>query len=336
MFAQLLDDIYATALDPRRWEPALSSVTAFCGGHAANVYAPRLAGVSLSALDGYVRYNPSDDYTADDYRHYAAFDRFSDRMMAAIGHDTTRAISVMATAPDPADLRSEYYQDFMRGLNAGDNLSVFLRPPSPGRPTPILGVTTPWGADPFSRDQIRRLALLAPHLQRATRILTEIAPAAPLDPAFADAMERLPTSALLIGQGGRVILANDSARRRLRRTRSVAVKSGRLRAADAASDRRLAALVDLAISADPGGPRAGGETDVAGPDGERLVAIVTPLGGDNPFRDRLGPCRAAVFLLASDGAGDGGAEDGGADDGGADDGGAGGARLERLFGLTPA
>lgn len=316
---QVLDSVYAAAIDPTGWAVALESIVRFCGVGAGAIYAPRLPGVPPKGVERFLRYGPRSPVIPGLLEAYADKDCFSAPMMAMVSGDHRRVASVMGTRPTDSQLKSAYRQEYMRQSDIGDTMALMLRPPRAGQPTPVLGLHAPWAHEPISTCQIARLQALAPHLQRAARMLFEVAPEAPVDSAMRQAVDRIGAPTVLLRQDGRLAWLNAAAEDLATPERGLQLAGGRLAAVEPRANQRVQALIRRA--SEPGHPtaRTGGETEVDSPDGRRVTCLVIPLGGDNPFRDGVGPCRAAVYLLA-----------------GGSDPAPGAARLRRLFGLSAA
>ena len=312
---QVIDAIYAAAVDPSLWGPALEAVARYCGASGGSIFVPRLPGAPLESLAAFIGYNyvpPPPDVFA----FYAAQDCFSAGMMASVGGDYRKVASILGSRPSDEQLNSAYYQDYCRMTDMGDAMSVLLRAPRPGQATPVLGLASPWGQGSIPPDRMARLQQLAPHLQRAMRLVFEVAPAAALDRALVQTAERSAAPMMLLRQDGRVVWLNPGGEALAVARRGLQLRNGRLGAVDADVNGRLQAVIGRALPPVFGPARVGGEVDVEGPGGG-VTCLVLPLGGDNPFRDGVGPCRAVVYLLAE-----------------GPEALRGGARLMRLFGLS--
>jgi len=316
---EVLDIIYAAAVDPARWGEALQSIVLFCGVTGGAIYAPRLPGVPLTGVEKFLRYTPWSPDIPGLFEAFAHQDCFSASMLDLVGGDHRKVATVMGVRPTAQQLNSAYYQEYMRAMNIGDTMALMLRAPRAGRATPVLGLQSRWGCAPISRAQVGRLQALAPHLQRAARLLLEVAPDAPVDPALRQSVETAATPMLLLRDDGGLACANAVAEGLATAGRGLTLAAGRLTALDPQVNGRLQGLFRRALQSGPGEGRSGGEMDVEGPDGARITCLVLPLGGDNPFRDGVGPCRAVVYLLAP-----------------GQDPAHGAQRLRRLFGLSAA
>lgn len=295
---QILDAIYGAAIDPSQWSAVLEAVALFCGLSSASIYRPLLPGVAVQEVEWFIKVGPDAPPDHGLYRTFADQDCFSGPMAALVNGDHRRVASLMATRPSDEQLHSAYYQEYLRAANYGDTMALMLRAPRLGQATPVLGLGAPWGGATISKDQMRRLQVLAPHLQRAARLMFDVAPGAPVDAGLRQAVEAADTPMLLLREDGRVGCFNASAEAIAVPVRGLSLTGGRLAALDPDVNERLQALIRRATRSGYGAGRIGGEMDVEGPDGGRVTCLILPLGGDNPFREGVGPCRAMVHLLA--------------------------------------
>ena len=78
---------------------------------------------------------------------------------------------------------------------------------------------------------------------------------------------------------------------------AIGLRERRLTALETATDNVLQRAIGKAIRGGPWGGRTGAEVSLPAFGQRPLLALIAPLGGDNPFTGEVGPARAAVYLL---------------------------------------
>lgn len=217
---------------------------------------------------------------------------------------------------------TEYYREYMAPMEMEHGITAVLRLNQGNDRAPVsISATRRPNAQPYGEEEASVARSLFPHLRRAVRLRLEVDPARMADPAVTEALDGFDTPCCLLGSGGRLIFANAAARAVLADGRHVRSQGGHLVCADLGADRGLGQAIEQVCSPTAlWALRSPGEVVVNPEEGEPLLAVVTPLGHDNPFLS-VGPIRAAVYLLSpSHRQPDGRASE----------------RLRNLFALTPA
>lgn len=214
---------YDAVIAPGRWADFLAGLARALGGASL--------GMSLrhprDGNPGWVVFHEADPAFARSYaEHFFRIDPFRVRSDALAPGDC----EVMAggTIEAAAVARSEFYDDWMRpqGFAPAPSIGLTLDRDAGGEPIGI-GVFRPRGAREYGDREVRLLRALTPHLQRATRIALHVANAERQVSATADALDLLPSAAVLVDADGRVVRANRKAQELAERGRPfVAARAG--------------------------------------------------------------------------------------------------------------
>jgi DNA-binding CsgD family transcriptional regulator len=198
---------YDAVIAPERWTTFLAALARAMGGASL--------GMSLrhprDGNPGWVVFHDADDAFARSYgEHFFRIDPFRVRSDAL----APGSCEVMAggTIEAAAVERSEFYNDWMRpqGFVPAPSIGLTLDRDAWGEPIGI-GVFRPRGAREYGAREVRLLRALTPHLQRATRTALHLADAERQLSAVADALDLLPSAAVLLDADGRVVRANRKA-----------------------------------------------------------------------------------------------------------------------------
>lgn len=217
---------------------------------------------------------------------------------------------------------TDYYRHYMHPMNVEHGMTAVLRASLGNERAPIaLAVGRERSQAPFGEREAAIARALFPHLRRAVQLRLEIDPARMLDAAIGDTLDGFETACCLLGYGGKLLHANAAARHLFSEGDRVEGRGNELRAIPLAAGRALGQAIQKVC--DPTALwalRSPAEILIATEESEPLVAVVIPLGHDNPFFS-VGPIRGAVYLLD--------ARNRPADSGRLE-------RLRNLFALTPA
>lgn len=286
----LIDRIYAGAIDAGAWPGILAEVSQAVGGNAATLQSP-------SALSGrdhwplFVEHNIDSEFANGFLAECGHLDPFSVAMLQSLEGDFTRPVSALA-ATDWDDIRGTvFWNDYLPVLDAGDIVALILNERTGGN-WPIISIHKARAKGAFDTHEIAGLARLAEHLRRATRIRYRAAALNGVDAATEVALAEMPTACVLLGRDGRPIYANRRAAAMLAASRALRLRPQGLSAIEPAQDRRLQAAL---AGARTGRPRVGAELRLEADDGPIGVSVL-PLGAENPFDAEFGPVAAAVFL----------------------------------------
>ena len=184
------------------------------------------------------------------------------------------------------------YNEGLRRLNGQDGLRVRLDGPA--------GSHISWGlADPvapggWDAPQVALIKGLLPHIRQFVRVRQALGGAEALGTAVTDLLDTSRVGVLHLDRRGRIVEANDHARRLLRHGAGLSDRGGELRAWLPADQARLARLLAGALPASSA-PAVGGSLLLRrAPGAAPVVVHVTPVGGPPPD---YGARRVAALVL---------------------------------------
>ena len=184
------------------------------------------------------------------------------------------------------------YNEGLRRLNGQDGLRVRLDGPA--------GSHISWGlADPvapggWDSPQLALIKGLLPHIRQFVRVRQALGGAEALGTAVTDLLDTSWVGVLHLDRRGRIVEANDHARRLLRHGAGLSDRGGELRAWLPADQARLARLLAGALPASSA-PAVGGSLLLRrAPGAAPVVVHVTPVGGPPPD---YGARRVAALVL---------------------------------------
>lgn len=194
--------------------------------------------------------------------------------------------------------RADYYQQVLAPMDLEHGLTLVFSGPEADGGLPIaLSAARGRGAASFDEAALATAWRIYPHLRRAVRLTLDVDAVRQVDPAMANALQRLDTACLLLGAGGRVLFANQAALERLAGGDDLKLRRDRLTARpDRGGDILDEALRRACDLAESWSSRAGAEVIIPREKGPPRLVVVTPFGPDNPFA-AVGPVRAGVYLL---------------------------------------
>lgn len=273
----LVESLYRAARDPWRWRETLSQLAAHLGGVSAMIatYDPAAKVHALASSDDAI--GSGDHIAAEILRDYG-------HARLADGADTGLPPVLFIAARTPA---------------APGHLVVPLPALCVAGRVGWIGVALSPAQAERREGAGERLSLLRGHLVRALDVALDLATARHGLSSTVTLLSAMPTAALLLAAGGGIIGANAAASRMLAERDAVfETASGRLRAADAPDDQRLARAIEL-CGASMGVKGIGRDRQVLRirrtADRPSLLVILDPVPlGDRPLF--LGDPRDAVLV----------------------------------------
>jgi DNA-binding CsgD family transcriptional regulator len=236
-FLELVDGVYASALEPDRWPTALHRIAGAIGAVGADVYLLRDDELLFASIGG-----------VPDAELGAYLERF---------HGRTRRYHAVARLPEngivtDADFISEremrstpFYEGFLRPLDVYHSISaVTLRR---GDDLGLLGVQLSLRQGPPTDQQHQLVETLIPHVRRASQVHLRLIGADLRERRLAECIDRLQVGLVLIDQRGRIQLANLAAQEFLRQERGLIVDKRRLLCRNSTKNRALQRAVAAAL-----------------------------------------------------------------------------------------
>lgn len=279
---EFLDDLYAAAVDPRSWVPAMERLADLLGGSSSWLSRLNVADGSGTGITARIDPEMPAKYTS----HFARRNPFSNAS-DALGYMrrwTPRIRFHDDFLPRDQVVRTEFYNDFLRPQQVESSMMVGLA--ADGLETCVMNINHPTGA--FGAPQVALAHRLHPHLRRAFALSRTLGKGVGQGVAGADALaalDGLDDAILLVDAAGRVRHANPAAAALAGPGSGLRIDEGFLTAPDGASARRLGRAIGVATARDAA-PRGGASLQIAREDRPALAVSVSPLrGGDSGVFD---------------------------------------------------
>jgi DNA-binding CsgD family transcriptional regulator len=270
---QLIDRIYAAALDPDVWQQVTEGVSEIFGD------SPTMLSFVIPGESAGARYavGVKEPYLSSHVEHLFKDIPWSTRYMAHF-FDRWGDLGEVLGHIDLA--KTELYTEWLKpqGLAAawtvGHGIVNDRREPMGG-----FTVLPREGAPAYSHEQFAAADRLIPHLRRAVQIHQTVHGAQRVQLALAEAIDRLPTGLLLLDAKRRVVVRNKGAERILADNDGFRIDRHGPSADDARENATLQKLIADAMDASEGHAlRAAGFVAISRPSGARAYAVmVTPL-----------------------------------------------------------
>ncbi|QXQ07792.1 helix-turn-helix transcriptional regulator [Sphingosinicellaceae bacterium] len=269
---EFLDLLYAAAVDPQLWVPAMERLADMVGG--TNTWLSRVNVADGSGTGITARIDPvmPQKYTA----YFAIRNPFANRPhpVRYIRAWTPKIRFHEDFLPRETIARTEFYNDFLQPQDIHASMMIGLA--ADGLETSVLNVNRP--IDGFNAAHVELAGRLHPHLRRAFDLSRKLGGgiAGGETMMVLDALEH---AVFLIDTVGRITHANEAARALAATGSGLRIDRGILYAVDRKTSRQLDAAICLATASDTE-RRAGGSVSIAQPGGKDLVALVTPVRGN--------------------------------------------------------
>jgi DNA-binding CsgD family transcriptional regulator/PAS domain-containing protein len=291
---ELIDLVYRSAEDPGIWPRFLdrlqstlrSGTTSFLVGDWLN----NAAGVSAMVGKGAER--------VDEYNSY--WGRHDPYWLAKnpIVNIAGRVYTSQDLVADDVVLRCAAYNEYFRELDVF--YGAYCTVAAGSETTALLACNFSREQGPPTREQLRTIHLLAPHLRRAVALHRRLRGAQLTNAAFDDVLERLPIAFVLLHEDGRIARLNGVAAKMLRTEDGLTSARGRLAAQTNPDDARLQQAIARALRM-----TMRGEADT-----EHEILLLSRASGKQPYEvvvtplsingDLFGRQRAAAVVLIHD------------------------------------
>ena len=285
--SSLIDDIYDAALDQALWPRALEKICGFVGGSAAGLHARDTA-----LMTGQIHYEVGTDprYGRLYFDQYGKFDPLS---AAYLVMDVGEVFSSSMLVPPAEFFETRFYQEWVQPQGWIDNILVTLERSGTSQAEHVV---MRHERDGIADEEARlRMRTLVPHLRRAVLIGKVINLKTTESATFADALDCISASMLLVDARGHIVHANTSGHALLSEGSLLRAARGMLVANNTDTDQAL----QEAFFAAGGGAATAGTKGIAVPlmtrRGKRYVAHVLPL--TSGVRRSAGASYAAAAAL---------------------------------------
>jgi len=245
----LLDRIYATAVEPAGWTAVMERLADRISGSTAWLSQIDFVDGSGARLeDATVRIDP--EWKRDFISHYAAcnpLNNVTDPVSFARGWTPKIVTDEDLLCKDDL-VRTEYYNDYMRPH--GTHAVMMVRLAINGRTAAVLNMARTYRNGSFGPDQVAKIAHFHPHLLRAFALGRQVADQQRLNAELTESLDFSPHALILTDASGRVRHANKSAQRLLAAGCGLGLYGGCLRIASPTASARLQALIAAAACPD--------------------------------------------------------------------------------------
>ena len=263
--SDLISAVYDAAIDPSRWEDAITRAAQFVGGTGAGLFCKDV-GVPHAAIPHRVGFQLPIPVAL-----------FQQIYTAAEGHflgDLEQPIATTDLMPFGELAESELYRQWAEPQGLVDFLSAVVDRTTVS--AAIFGVFRHERNGVVDDQARRQMRLIAPHIRRAVLIGRMFEFKAAEVATFVDTLDGLSAGMYLVDATGRLIHANAAGHALLGASDILSSASGRLVARDAQIDRTLRDVFAAAGQGDaPSAP--GDRRPLIGMDGERYIAHALPL-----------------------------------------------------------
>ncbi len=292
MDQELVDLVYHAVIAPESWQAVLDEICRLFTSHSGVLaFSDNQTALSTLAVSHGVF---EEQAVRDDYFSY--FAAIDGAVPLYIAHPTGKVLAMSRVWSKRKLARDEFYNDFFAKLGLLDSAGVNVIRDERG--TGLFTLQREMGAGNFTRGDVVALEALAPHLRRAMQLHRVFAPTRRAARAFLDGLEHVPFGVVAIDDRGRVWHMNQAAEAIVRRADGLTVTRGNgLSTADAPAAARIAQLIGGAV--DGHTPAAGGQVQVARPDGKKPYGLlVAPMPIDPALAGDMGGRRGALVLIS--------------------------------------
>ncbi len=286
--SQLIGDIYDCALEPARWKHVIASLGTFTQSPTVALAITDLKTKSLSRLYDY-------GWSPEFFETYERLGHLNPVMFEARLRPVGNVIALSEVVRDEDFIQSRFYRECLQPFGQRDGIGVLgLRS---GKRIAFVATTRTDNCPRFTTNDVRKLALLAPHITRALKISDAMEMASLRSQALEAMLDQLAAGVVLIGRGQRIVHMNKAAERFARRAQAIRVTDNRLVPLDRAAGDDLQHSIAQTNAPEREQFAAAPSVALPDPDGRGLIATVLSLERGRR-QDLMAPLAAmtAVFL----------------------------------------
>jgi len=293
--SDVLDRIYAAAIEPDGWPAVMEHLTDLIAGSTAWLSQINYVdGSGARREDATVRVDPQ--WKQDFIDHFAAcnpLNNVKDPVEFARGWRPRILTDEDLMAKDEL-VRTEYYNDYMRPH--GTHSVMMVRLAIDGRTAAVLNIARSYRHEPFGAAEVARIERYHPHLVRAFGLGQQVLDQRRLNAELTQSLDLSPHALILLDGSGRLRNANASAQRLFASDCGLRLTGGALRIASPAASARLQALI-AAASCPDAAHRTGGSMSLAKPNGRWPLSItVAPVAAET--MPLLGGAASVLITIA--------------------------------------
>lgn len=299
-YDHLIGLLYQGALEPRPWQEALPALRRALDAQVVSLILRQPSandqGMILNCVRPEGDPESRDATLADpnDWQVVAYREQFFS-LDPFINLPLDQVVALEDILPDRELTSSDYYLHYLEPIDLFRILAVDTA--EPGGMLARLRVSRRRSEPRFRMRERKLLALLAPHLRRATEFYARLNRTSTERDVYAGAVNQLSVATIILDEVGRVLTINDVGRALLDQADGLSLRGEKLHIDGRDINRELEAALSTIIQAQRGGktsvvralrvPRAGGRAD--------LGLVIRPVPGDRGTEGQAIPS-AAVFV----------------------------------------
>ncbi|MGQ3277300.1 MAG: LuxR C-terminal-related transcriptional regulator [Shinella sp.] len=288
VLSSTIGEMYDCALNPAGWTDVLTRITQTIDAAYTTI-------ALASATDNRGRFaaqSPWDPAQMRTLQEDYDFDQIPG-LKAAVDGDIDRPLTTLSTMSEAELEQTPFFQNWARpqGLREGCMTKFVHTADRIG----LLGCTIGMNRGIITVEEQRFLALLSPHLRRASLIGDLLDHARVVASLYREALDNLAVPIVLTGADGTILYANASAEVMLSAKSPILSRNGVLHVQNAVVGRALLDAIAGASNADTSLGARGIGLPISGIDQAPAVAYVLPLT-DGTARAAFRPACAAIFI----------------------------------------
>lgn len=284
--SRVIGHVYDCVIAPERWTLAIEQLTRFVGGSSALLFHQDRA---QQSGDFIYSFNADPEWTKRYFDHYI---RINPVLPFTVFMDVGDCAALSTFIDLDEFKRSQFYIEWAEPQDFLDVVVTMLAKDATSMG--MFAVTRFESEGPAGEQQLRRMALVTPHLRRAVMIQRMFSAIQGGAKAFLSAIDALPSAVFLLAQDLAVLFANVAGRELAEGGGVLSISGGKLAMRDPEPARRLMS----AMKNGHGERRASNlqpEFTLNGKNGTRLAGHILPLSENN--RREVGQERAIAALF---------------------------------------
>jgi DNA-binding CsgD family transcriptional regulator len=286
-FSRLVSGVYAAAVTPQQWEPAIREIHRTLGGTAATL--GMAEGAVWSIQDSTLPVDAAQSYT-DHYCHV-------DHVLAAVEKGPIGLVRTGSQLVVPYR-NSEFYAGWLRPNGMGDGLLVRLT--GGLRPTCFIVASSSRSESFDTPERVKVMSGLVVHFQQALRAHDKLAALARSSADLVGALETVRHGMIIVGSDWWIVNLNTAAERILRAEDGLKMSSARIAATSTPAEHKLHRALHAALVDDSSMSRGGRSFLCERPSGKRpYVVHVLPLH-HSATDETSSEARALVLIIDPD------------------------------------
>jgi DNA-binding CsgD family transcriptional regulator len=259
-FSRLVSGVYAAAVTPQDWAPALDEIRRTLGGTIGTLIESAGGVWSIQATTA----------PAEVGKAYAEHYCHLDYVLAGVEKGPIGAIRTGTELIVPRT-NTEFYNDWMHPNGIEDGLFVGF---TGGQRLSCLIVVSPRRSEAFDTpERTKLIGGLIGHMRQAVRTQDKLTALADRAVELAGAMEVVRHGVIIVAGGHLVINLNSAAERTLRAEDGLCMRSGRIAAASTRAEQELHCAIQNALAGERTTVRTGRSLTCSRPSGKRPYVI---------------------------------------------------------------